>query len=553
MESEDGRLAITFNGEIYNFRELRAQLERTGCRFRTGTDTEAILHACTVFGAEFLSKLEGMFAFGLWDRRERRLLLARDRTGIKPLFYVLYAGGLAFASEMKPLLQLPGFERNVNRRALRSAMRYASNIEDESMMAGIYKLRPGYVLLWKDGQARTEPYWIYPEPQPERWDEQALVHALRGRLMKVVRSHMISDAPLGAALSGGLDSSAVVAVMSKAEMGPVETFTVGHGNDDPDLINARLVAEHCRTNHHEIMVEADSAAELLPRVVWHLEEPLGQMEIIQMYANYREAAKFVKVLLVGEGADECFAGYPRYKLLHPSAPVPFGLGKDLYNRVYMYADEPPRTLLGRAIGGALWGTPVRSPMVDPWPRAPMPWLGDDPKLALNRALNHDQRTYLHHLALKRADALGMAHSLELRVPFLDRSVVEFANRVPPEFLFRRGMEKYVLRQAVARMLPPEIVWRRKRGFQMRLNLGLVQTLEHLAQRLLRPEDVRRRGFFDPEYISLLRRSRPRRKTPMAQRVWSFRMWAVLQAEVWARLFLDRPPSAGAPSGLAEIL
>lgn len=420
------------------------------------------------------------------------------------------------------------------------------------MMAGIFKLRPGYLLIWQDGKVRTHPYWTHPEPRPERWDEDHLIREVRGRLANVVRSHMVSDAPLGAALSGGLDSSAVVALMSKAAMGSVETFTVGHGHDDPDLIKARVVADYCKTNHHEILVDSENVANLLPRVVWHLEEPLGQMEIIQMYANYREASRYVKVLLVGEGADECFAGYPRYKLLHTRL-APYALRQDLYRRVYMYADEPPRTLLGRTISSALWAKPARSPMPDPVPRAPLPWLGEDPALAVNHALNYDQRTYLHHLSLKRADALGMAHSLELRVPFVDRQIVELANRIPADFLLRNGIEKYVLRRAVAPMLPRQIVWRRKRGFQMRLGLGLADTLEHLASRLLKAEDLRRHQFFDPLAIHELRRGRPHRATPMAQRVWSFRLWAVLQAEVWARLFLDRDPSLSPPATLDEIL
>ncbi len=552
METSDGSAAIVFNGEIYNFREVRTELEHAGRVFHTGTDTEAILYAYEQWGLDFVGKLEGMFAFGLWDRRARTLILARDRTGIKPLFYHLRGDGLAFASELKPVLHIPGFERRVNRRALRSTMRYACNIEDESMMSGIFKLRPGYLLLWRDGKTRTQPYWTHPEPKPESWDEDRLVHEVRGRLANVVRSHMISDAPLGAALSGGLDSSAVVALMSKASVGAVETFTVGHGHDDPDLIKARVVAEHCNTNHHEILVGADNVADLLPRVVWHLEEPLGQMEIIQMYANYREASRFVKVLMVGEGADECFAGYPRYKLLHTRL-APYELRQDLYRRVYMYADERPQTLLGRTISSALWAHPARSPMPDPVPRAPLPWLGEDPALAVNHALNYDQRTYLHQLSLKRADALGMAHSLELRVPFVDRQIVELANRIPAGFLLRNGMEKYILRRAVAPMLPKQIVWRRKRGFQMRLGLGLANTLEYLASRLLRPEDVRRRGFFDPLAVHDLRRGRPHRATLMAQRVWSFRLWAVLQAEVWARLFLDRDPSLAPPCTLDEIL
>ncbi|HEX6650447.1 MAG TPA: asparagine synthase (glutamine-hydrolyzing) [Pyrinomonadaceae bacterium] len=555
MLSDDGELAITFNGEIYNFRILREELQKLGYSFHTETDTEVILTAYREFGVDFLRHLEGMFAFALWDRKERQLLLARDRTGIKPIFYYQQGDGLAFASELKPILLVPGLERRVNRRALRSAIRYASNIEDESMIASVYKLPPAHWLLWRDGNIKQGTFWNHPTAAPESWDEQTLASELRRTLTDVVQSHMISDAPLGAALSGGLDSSGIVALMSQGDNATkVDTFTVGHGTDDPDLINARLVADHCRTNHHEILVSAENVLDLLPTVIWHLEEPLGQMESVQMYINYREAAKFVKVLLIGEGADECFAGYARYKLLHPSTPLPGRVRKELYERVYMYADSAPSSFPARAVARTLWGHLPGSPLPDPTPLAPMPLADVNGKHVLERALVHDQRTYLHHLSLKRADALGMAHSVELRVPFLDRQIVELAARIPASMMLRRGMEKYILRRALEPLLPRAISWRRKRGFQMRLNLGLVETLEYLCDKLLSPEAVRARGFFDPELVSTLRHTRPGRlATPMAQKVWSYRVWSMILCELWARTFLDQNVANGPAQRVADLL
>ena len=554
MLSDDGELVITFNGEIYNFRRLRQELEKRGYRFRTETDTEVVLTAYREFGIDFLRHLEGMFAFALWDRKQRQLLLARDRTGIKPLFYYQQGDGLAFASELKPILLVPGLERRVNRRALRSAIRYASNIEDESMIASVFKLPPAHWLIWRDGVCTQGTYWNHPVAAPESWDEKTLATELRRRLTDVVQDHMLSDAPLGAALSGGLDSSGIVALMSQVHTGKVDTFTVGHGSDDPDLINARLVAEHCGTNHHEILISAENLLDLLPTVMWHLEEPLGQMEAVQMFINYREAAKFVKVLLIGEGADECFAGYARYKLLHRTIPLPGKVRKELYERVYMYADRDPKSFPARAVARTLWGSLPRSPLPDPEPIAPLPLSAVNGKHILEQALVHDQRTYLHHLALKRADAVGMAHSLELRVPFLDRQIVELAARIPASMMMRRGMEKYILRRAVEPLLPHAITWRRKRGFQMQLNRGLVETLEYLCDKLLNPESVRARGFFDPQLVDRLRFSRPGRfATPMAQKVWSYRVWSMILCELWGRIFLDRPISAGAPKNVNEVL
>lgn len=554
MLSDDGQLVITFNGEIYNFLTLRHELEKKGYRFHTETDTEVMLNAYREFGIDFLTHLEGMFAFALWDRKLRQLLLARDRTGIKPLFYYQRGDGLAFASELKPILLVPGLERRVNRRALRSAIRYASNIEDESMMASVFKLPPAHWMIWRDGVCTKGSYWTHPVAAPEEWDEQTLANELRKTLTDVVQSHMISDAPLGAALSGGLDSSGVVALMSQGRNGSVDTFTVGHGADDPDLIKARLVADHCRTNHHEILISTENVLDLLPAVIWHLEEPLGQMESLQMYINYREAAKFVKVLLIGEGADECFAGYARYKLLHSSIPLPDKVRKDLYERVYMYADQAPSTFPARALARTLWGHLPGSPLSDPKPLAPLPFAGGNGKYVLEQALVHDQRTYLHHLSLKRADAVGMAHSVELRVPFLDRKIVELAARIPASLMMRRGMEKYILRRALEPLLPREITWRRKRGFQMRLNLGLVDTLNYLCDKLLNPEAVKARGFFDPDLVNTLRYRRPGRfATPMAQKVWSYRVWSMILCELWARTFLDQDVVSGPATTVADLL
>ena len=555
MESDDGELVITYNGEIYNYRELNCELTRQGYHFQSSTDTETILYAYREYGVDCLEHLEGMFAFALWDRRRQQLLLARDRTGIKPLFYYHDSDGLVFASELKPLTLIPGLDLKVNRMALRSAIRFASNIENESMLQSIHKLPPGHWLTWRGGQLQQSSYWTPPAPAPEPWDEEKLITELSCRLEQVVVSHMVSDAPLGAALSGGIDSSGVVALMSR-HAGAVNTFTVGHGSDDPDLRHARRVAEHCRTQHHEIVVSAENVANLLPAVVWHLEEPLGQMESIQMFVNYREAAPFVKVLLIGEGADECFGGYSRYKLLHPRFPLPPRTRLDLYNRVYMYADQPPRTALGRVLSRGLWGVPAASPLSDPYPCAPAPFEGlTRPRgPLLEMALDHDRRTYLHNLSLKRADAVGMAHSLELRVPFMDRRVVELAARIPSSLLIRRGMEKYILRRALQKLLPHSIVWRRKRGIQMRLGLGLSETLSYLCDKLLRPADVRARGFFETDKVEALRRARPpRHATPMAHKVWSYRIWSILLCEIWARLFSrppDRLPASGESDGSA---
>jgi asparagine synthase (glutamine-hydrolysing) len=423
------------------------------------------------------------------------------------------------------------------------------------MLAGIYKLPPATCLVWEAGSSRLVRYWRLPEPRPAPRSAQAAAPELRERLRRAVTSHLVSDVPLGAALSGGLDSSGIVVLMAEVAGGPVETFTVGHGPDDPDLAAARLVAEHCRTHHHEIVVSGESVADALPEVVWRLEEPLGHMETVQMLANYREAARSVRVLLIGEGADECFGGYDRYRLLLPSFPAPLAVQKDLYERVYMDADCPPRTAAARLAAGCLWGSPPISPLADPRPCPPPPLVEVKRRAgALERALHYDRQALLPHLYLKRADALGMAHSLELRCPYLDRQVVEFAATLPAPLLIRGGVEKFALRQALAPLLPEAVASRRKHPLQMRVDAGLVGTLDYLCDLLLSPADVRERGFFCPDRVASIRAARPSRLAPVwAHKFWAWRIWAMLLCELWARLFLDRPAGSPAPASVRELV
>jgi asparagine synthase (glutamine-hydrolysing) len=552
MLSEDGRAVLTYNGEIYNYLELRAELEKKGRRFRSESDTETILVAYEEYGLDCLQRLDGMFAFALWDDRQERLVLARDALGVKPLFYHVQETGIAFASELKALCLVPGLKRQVNRKALRSAMRFASNYEVETMLTSVHKLLPGQYLTWHAGEIRVDSYWQHPVPNAADWNEEQACAEIRKQLGESVKSQMISDVPVGAALSGGLDSSVIVALMAETG-GTIDTFTVGHGEDDPDLINARIVAEHFKTNHHEILVESQNIADLLPRVVWHLDEPLGHMDVLQMFVNYREASKFVNVLLVGEGADECFGGYARYKLFSPKLKLPASIRNGLYQRVYLCADEQPPGLAGIVSRGA-WDRMPASPLLDPHPRFAGPQLDADRNRALALAMNYDQRVYLPHCLLKRADSTGMAHSLELRVPFLSQKVVEMAARVPPQMMLKGGQEKYILRKATEPLLPSVITQRPKHPLQMQLDSGLQDTLDLLCDSLLKPADVRARGFFDPHRVDRLRRGRPRRFAPyVAHRLWSNRVWAMILCEMWARIFVDCVPGQTPPADLAEVL
>jgi asparagine synthase (glutamine-hydrolysing) len=552
MISADGRLVITFNGEIYNFRELRRSLESKGRQFHSATDTETILHAYDEYGVECLSLLEGMFSFALWDHQDGKLLLARDHLGIKPLFYHLNGDGIAFASELKPMCLIPGLVRRANARALRSIVRYTCNIEDESILQSVFKLPAGEYLSWSKGKAHRCKYWRFPRIQASGQGLEQTSSTLRDTLTEAVKSHLVSDVPVGVALSGGLDSSALVAVMSRLGE-PIKTFTAGHGIDDPDLISARIVAEHFGTDHHEAMLESGNLADLLPRVIWHLEEPMGLGAPVQMYLKYEQASRDVKVLLVGEGADELFAGYPHYKIFDRLLPLPWSLRKDLYQRGYMLADQRPETLTGRIAERLMLGEAPPTPLRRPRPRAGTADFDGHEQHPVAWALRHDQCTLLPHRLLKQADATGMAHSLELRVPFLDRRLVDLTASIPDRFMLRRLSGKYILRKSMAPLLPPKILNRPKRSFQIQFNAEVEEAMGDLCNRLLTTETVERRGWFDTQSITALRNGARRQTQPIARRFWNYRIWTVVSMEIWARMFLDRVPPATAPQTISELI
>jgi asparagine synthase (glutamine-hydrolysing) len=334
---------------------------------------------------------------------------------------------------------------------------------------------------------------------------------------------------------------------------PVKTFTAGHGEDDPDLVNARVVAEHFGTDHHETILHTQDLTDLLPRVLWHLDEPLGLGSSVQMYLNYASAREHTKVLLIGEGADELFGGYFRHKIFDRRLPLPGRLREDLYRRGYALADEPATTLLGRMAARAVLGRSPPMPLLRPRPRFDLPEFDGCGRGRLACALRYDQRSLPHRL-LKQADAMGMSSSLELRVPYLDRPMVELASMIPDHFKIRHLAGKYILRKALEPLLPEEVVNRTKRVFQLRFNPELSDALMEICDRLFTVDSVRRRGWFDYDCIRELRTGNAGRFAPgVAQRIWMFRVWMLINSELWARLFIDREPWAEPPPTMDELI
>jgi asparagine synthase (glutamine-hydrolysing) len=497
MTNEDRRIWIVFNGEIYNFKELRKRLQEKGHVFRSRTDTEVILHLYEELGPECVNELRGMFAFAIWDSVRKRLLLARDRVGIKPLYYCQTDKALYFASELKSILTDPAVPREVHLPALRRFFSFHYVPGEETLFRGIFKLPPGSYLLVEDGQIVKRRYWDlrftrsrYSMPFDEAVDE------LSSLLRATVRDHMIADVPVGILLSGGVDSSAVVSLAVQATGKKVNTFTVGFGGGQvvDERPYARAVAEKFATNHFEVSIAADDFWNFLPSYIWHMEEPVHEPPAVALYYVSKLARSHVKVLLSGEGGDESFAGYPNYPnlmrlkrlgalagpLARPAGGLAALAGKLLDDgRVQRYANALGRSLqtyyFSRTSGPTSYFNQEAELIFkeDFLQSTASVSSGDyvggllkavERESLLNQMLFVDSKTWLPDDLLIKADKITMANSQELRVPLLDHLVIEFAASLPPDFKVRRSETKRILNAVFAKVLPEKVLSRKKAGF-----------------------------------------------------------------------------------------
>jgi asparagine synthase (glutamine-hydrolysing) len=564
--NEDGAVRVVFNGEIYNYRALRAELERRGHRFATASDTETIVHAYEEWGEAAFTRLRGMFAVALWDARARALVLARDRAGIKPLYYALAGGRLYFGSEIKALLATGAIEPALDPAAFDFYLSFLYTPPDRSIFRGIAKLPPGHLLRLEHGRARLERYWEVPAEEREPASEEEAVEALREALRDAVRCHLVSDVPLGAFLSGGIDSSLVVALMAEASDRPVRTFSIGF--DDPqhdELAWARLVAERFGTDHHEFVVRPDALA-ILDDLIDHFDEPFGDSSAIPTWYVSALAREHVTVVLSGDGGDELFGGYDRY-VPHPRvaafdrwAPpgarllagavwpwLPHGTrGKNFLRRVardergryldavgYFQRDEKA-ALLAPELRRAIDGADAEAELARRFERfAALSWNA--------QMMLADFETYLPEDILVKVDRMSMAHSIESRVPLLDHEVVELAARLPARLKIRDGRRKDILKRAAARWLPPEILGRGKQGFAVPLGVWFRGGLTDLFSDVLRAPRTRQRGCFEPRFVERLLREHL-----AGRRDHTLRLWALTVFELWHRRYLDAGLRAAAP-------
>jgi asparagine synthase (glutamine-hydrolysing) len=560
--NEDETIAVVFNGEIYNHRQLRAELQATGHRFRTNTDTECLVHLYEAEGVSFVRRLRGMFAFALWDRRRQRLVLGRDRVGKKPLVYRITGDAIWFSSELKSLLQDPSVTRRVDPVALHHYLTYQYVPAPWTIYEGIRKLPPASTLVYENGDVHIDRYWQL-RYEPKTTDHESVaVERLRDLLIDATRVRLMSDRPLGAFLSGGLDSSLVVAAMSEVATGPVKTFSIGFDERRFDeRPYARLVADHFGTDHHELVVRPD-AVEVLPELVWHYDEPYADSSAIPSLYLARMTREHVVVALNGDGGDESFGGYERYlaavhaarlsssattrraaSWLHRTLPdlqpgTLYGKGRRFlgvlaqdaarqYASMISYFDSDQKSLIY---------TPEMRTTVDSIDSYELidPWLTDSGSDDFaDRLLGTDVETYLPGDLLVKMDIATMASSLEARSPFLDHHVMEFAASLPALWKVRGRSGKRILKQLAREWVPDPVIDRPKKGFGVPLSLWLRTDLHEMLNDNLTDATARSRGYFDPTGVARLIREHD------DGRDHGPRLWALLMFELWHRMFIDR--------------
>jgi asparagine synthase (glutamine-hydrolysing) len=539
MANEDGSLLLVYNGELYNFQELVPLLEARGHRFHSRTDTEVVLHSYEQWGPDCLTRFNGMFAFAIWDQRTRTLFLARDRFGIKPLYYAQADGRFLFASEVKSLLRA-GVPRRVSPEALVEYFTFQNLLSDLTLFDGVRLLPPGHTLTVSEDGIKTERYWDLTFDPEDGVDEEEWSERIRGVFEEVVTRQLVSDVPVGSYLSGGMDSASIAAVASR-NVPRLMTFTGGFDLSSVDGLelvfderaDAEVVASKFRTQHYEMVMHAGDMAWALPELVWHLED----LRVGMSYPNYYIAglaSKFVKVALGGAGGDELFAGYPwRYELVQELEDAA-GFDRAYYGywaRLVPDADKESfftPDVLGRARDHAPF---------ELYRQTMQPAAHLDP---LSKALYFEAKTFLHGLLVVE-DKVSMAHSLEVRVPFLDNELVALAERIPSRLKHGGGEGKELLRKAMAPLLPPEIVEKRKQGFSPPDQSWYAgPTMDYIREILLDPRSLGR-GYFQPAYVKRVLEEHIDGRVNHRLLIWS-----LLCFEWWNRLFMD--DDAGAVLG-----
>lgn len=562
ISNEDGAVTIVYNGEVYNYRELQTELESRGHRFVSNSDTETVVHAYEEFGSACLEQLRGMFAFAIWDEREQQIFIARDRVGKKPLYYtVTPRGSLVFGSELKCLLEHPEVERRVNPKAIDAYFSLGYVPDPISIFENIEKLPPGHHLTFKNGRLKIERYWDFRyESNGNGHKADDYLDELRELLSESVKLRLVSDVPLGAFLSGGIDSSTVVGLMAQHLTQPVKTFSIGFNEDSYDELKyARLTAKKFGTDHHEFIVTPD-ICEVVDQLAWHFDEPFADASAIPTYVVSKLAREHVTVVLSGDGGDELFAGYTRYVTERSRSKF------DLVPQAVRQGLLAP---LSRALPHGAWGRNyLQNVSLDPIGRYLdsvsvftglnkstlyssefSDQLRDHEHLnayfrelssnvsstaALDSLLYIDSKTYLPGDILTKVDRMSMAVSLEARVPLLDHKLIEFVTRIPASMKLAGLETKHLFKRAIAELVPAEIINRPKQGFGVPIQHWIRQQLRERIRDTLNDQRTLARGYVTRAHVETLldEHERGRRDHAMA-------LWSLLMLELWHRQFLDR--------------
>ena len=563
--NEDGSIVIVFNGEIYNYRELTSELKKRGHTFRTNSDTEVIIHLYEEYGDSCVHKLRGMFTFAVWNKRHRRLFISRDRLGIKPLYYTQIGKNLIFASEIKCILQYSNIQARLNVEALGNFLSLKYVPSPQTMFDGIKSLPPGHTLSCDQNGIKIHQYWdlSFTNNEHPRQREEVYAEQLETLLHESVKLHLRSDVPFGAFLSGGVDSSIIVALMSHFLNEPVKTFSVGFDRDNEgtdELPYARLIAQQYQTDHHEIIITPKDFVDMAEKVAWHLDQPLADQATAATYMVSKLASQHVKMVLTGEGGDELFAGYARYvgehlspvfqhipraiKSLALSAGERFsGLRR---SKIALYAlcqsDEITRftnwfplfnqnskeAILSPDLKHALNGKATN------WVFAQQLEQSNATE-SLNRMLYVDTKLWLPDYLLLRGDKLSMAASLEARVPILDHHLVEFAASLPPNLKLKHFTRKYLLKKVGRTLLPTKIINRKKEGFPIPMHKWLRNEARPLMLDLLSPATIKKRGLLDPDYVEKMLNEYETGFTRHSNLIWG-----LISLELWHQCFIDAP-------------
>jgi asparagine synthase (glutamine-hydrolysing) len=554
--NEDHSILVVFNGEIYNYQDLHQDLQGRGHHFRTQSDTEAIVHAYEEYGDECVKHLRGMFTFALWDRKRHRLLAARDRFGKKPLNYYWDGQRLIFGSEIKSILEA-GIPREINHIALDEYLVYAYVPTPNTLFQNVMKVPPAHILIYEDGHVKTERYWDLSFEPTCKDDEATAVERTWALLKDAVQVRLMSEVPLGAFLSGGVDSSVVVGLMSQMMSQPVKTFSIGFEEEDfTELPYARQVAKHFGTDHHEFFVKSDLIS-VLPQLVWAYDEPFGDSSMLPTYYVSKLAREHVTVVLTGDGGDEIFGGYDHYQreysvnrippfirslLAHGSLLIPNGMrGKNRFgNMRYDVATRCVRILSPFPQGSrpTLYTQEYFASVCDhdPYVRY-LSKYSEVSHLDMLAQLQHvDVQIYLPDDILVKVDKASMLNSLETRAPMLDQHLAEYVASLDPSLRIRNGKLKYLLKQVAKDLLPAEILARPKQGFGVPIKHWFRNNLTNYAFELLDSPRARQRSIFNPQFIRKLLQDHAR--TPLVNH--SSAIWRLICLELWFQTYMDTP-------------